>query len=113
MMSKWILEKKPAITHTKNSCESRSPSDPHRHHDRATPAPHIALGVPGERIAADARLGERGLWRGALPGIDRSLPGKGADPRERRGSQYLRRPFSPGVALHELCLLYTSDAADE
>ena len=34
-----------------------------------------ALGVPGERIAADARLGERGAWRGALPGTGRSLPG--------------------------------------
>ena len=61
--------------------------------------PHTsALGVPGERIAADARLGERGAWRRALPGTDRSLPGKGADPRQRRDSQHIRRHFPPRIA---------------
>ena len=75
----------------------RAPGPP-RHHDRATPAPHISPWCPREIIAADARLGERGAWRGALPGTDRSLPGNGADPRERRGSKQLWRPFPPGVS---------------
>ena len=52
------------------------------------PLPHTpALGVPGERIAADAQLSERGPWRGALPGTDQSLTGNEADPCERKDSQ--------------------------
>ena len=63
--------------------------------------PHTsALWVPGERIAADARLGERGAWRGALPGTGRSLPGKGADPRERRDFPTLPEPFPSRVRRH-------------
>ena len=98
MMCKWIFENMPVITYPQNSCESRAPSDPPRHHDRATPAPHISRRVPGERIPANARVDERGALRGALPGTERSLPGNGADRRERRGSQHLRRPFPPEVA---------------
>ena len=50
--------------------------------------PHSsALGVPGEGIAADAQLSERGSWRGALPGTDQSLTGNEADPCERKDSQ--------------------------
>ena len=42
--------------------------------------PHTAaLGVLGNKTAAAAQLGERGAWKGALPGTGRSLPGEGAD----------------------------------
>ena len=34
---------------------------------------------PRERTGADDELGERGAWRGALPGTARSLPGNGAE----------------------------------
>ena len=63
--------------------------------------PHTsALGVPGEKNAADARLGERGAWRGAHPGTGRSLPGKGADPRERRDFPTFSEPFPSRVRRH-------------
>ena len=42
MMSKWIFEIMPVITSPKSSCESRAPPDSPRHHDRATPTPHIS-----------------------------------------------------------------------
>ena len=63
------------------------PAAPERHrtpHGRTAVArpPHTAfLGVPGERTGAASQLGERGAWEGALAGTDRSVPGKGADPR--------------------------------
>ena len=63
--------------------------------------PHTsALGIPGEIIAADSRLGERGAWRGALPGTNHSLPGKGTDPRERRDFPTLPEPFLSRVCRH-------------
>ena len=63
--------------------------------------PHTAaLGVPGERIAADARLGKWGAWRGALPRTDRSLTGKGVDPRQRRDLPTLQESFPSRVRCH-------------
>ena len=98
-MSKLIFENMAVITYPKNSCDSRAPPQTPLGTTTVPRPPHTsALGVAGERIAADARLGERGPWRSALPGTDRSLPGKWADLRELRGSQHLRRPFPPGVA---------------
>ena len=94
-MSKWIFIYMPRY----NIHTQKSPASPVRH---PTPfgtttvprPPHTsALGVPGERIAADTRLGERGAWIGALVGTDRSFSGNGTGTRERKGSQHIRKPF--------------------
>ena len=47
--------------------------------------PHTAAqGVIGERKGPNAKLGERGASKGALPGTACSVPGKGADFRPGR-----------------------------
>lgn len=43
------------------------------------PPKTAALGVPGERRGAVAALGDRGAWKGALPGTACWAPGIGGD----------------------------------
>ena len=62
------------------------------------PAPHISPCVPGDRIAAGARLDEREVWRFAPPGTDR-YPGKRAI-RGKEGFPIPPEPFPSGVRRH-------------
>ena len=76
MMSKWVSEigqVQYAPVGTGSTVRHPTPLGP----TTMPRPPHTsALGVPGERIAANVRLGERRPWRGVLPGTDRSDPGK-------------------------------------
>ena len=65
--------------------------------------PHIAAqGVVGERTGPNAKLGERGASKGALPGMACSVPGKEKDPRGGRVSNIFR-----GVSrTHHIILLF-------
>ena len=98
MMPKWIFENMSVPVYPGRHRLYRAPPDPPRHHDRATPAPHISPRCPQQNNCRRFSTRRAGACRGALPGTDRSLLGNGADPRERRVSQHLRRPFPPGVA---------------
>ena len=80
MTCKWIFENMPVITYPQNSCESRAPSDPPRHHDRATPAPHISPRCPRRKNSRQCPTRRAGGVKRRPPG-DRVLP-----PRERGGS---------------------------
>ena len=74
VMFKWIFENMPVIAYPKNKCQSRAPPDPLGATTAPRPPHTTPLGVPGERMAADARSGKLVAWRGVLSGTDRSLP---------------------------------------
>ena len=80
-----------------------APPDLPQLHDRATATHTSALGVRGKRIAADARLGERSTLRGAVLRTDRPLPGKRADPLERRDFATLPERYLSRVLPHTIC----------
>ena len=70
VMSKWIFENMPVITCPETAAIPERHPTPLGTTTVPRPLHTSVLGVPGERIAANARLGERGSWGGALPGTD-------------------------------------------
>ena len=76
MMSKWIFENEniPVIsTYPKSRWESRAPPEPPRHHDRATPTPHISRRCPRRNNCRRCPTRRAGAVERRPPG-DRSLP---------------------------------------
>ena len=98
MMSERIFENMPVPVCPVRHRLCRAPPDPPRHHERATLAPHISPRCPRRKNCRRCPTRRAGAVERRPPGDNRSLPGKGVDPRERRGSQHFRRPFPPGVA---------------
>ena len=71
---------------------------PPRGRATASRAPYMtAQRVIGGRTSPNAKLGERGAPRGALPRTSCSVPGKAVDPRGRRGFHHFLRCFLSGL----------------
>ena len=99
MMSKWIFENISVIKYPKNSCESRAPPDPPRHHDRATPAPHISPRCPRRKNCRRCPTRRAG-------GVERRPPGDGSLPlRERGGSAPTESLFFSAVLTLRYCVI--------
>ena len=85
-------------------CCCRTPPDPPRPPDRATPSSHGSTRSISERTGPNAKFDERGASKGALPGTAFSIPEKGADPRGGRVSNIVGGISLPGFSFRAPCL---------
>ena len=86
---------------------SRAPPDLSRPWDRAMPPPRSRPRCPHRRTRVTANFGERGAVKDVLPGMGCLIPGMAVDHKIEVPVRCSNKP------LCILCLLYTSDAADE
>ena len=85
MVSFWIFQTISVSVCPAGVRLSRAPPNPPRPRDRTTIAPHGSARCSWRKKAPNAKLGERGASKGALPGTTCWVPGKEADIRGGRG----------------------------
>ena len=78
-MSKWIFENILVVTPPENRCDSRAPRGLPRPRCGVASHPHSSPTICRRMNGCRALLGERGAWRGALPGTGPLAPRGGGE----------------------------------